>query len=287
MPTSPSRGSYTTPRDTIHGTGPRRQYSLIMYLFIPAPQMLGWRHRRIKMNKPTRFGVRVATIRKSCGIKQSGIDGIAQPILSKIECGTIAASAARIEQLAEAFERTPIELVRGTDREGYYVGARLKPHERMKFNADNRSVEHMVLGLLYVHYERVLTMFSALHGGAGIVPRTNADSAYIPLRTNCETLVNLIEQFRQGFSTSIYIPDHLEPENEFDDLLMVGPNIEELIRRSLREILVASQDYGGIKNTSKVDLEHECSLDQLDVHISNLAAECREFEKRFMAAKPV
>ena len=135
--------------------------------------------------RATPFGERVASIRKSMGIAQSRVSGIGQPQLSKIENGKETASAALIDRLAAALGRTPVELVTGTDREGYYVGQRLRPEEREELSREQRLKDATTLEYLYLFYTRICDMFEALYGG-GIVPAFRGEEAYIEMVSNCK-----------------------------------------------------------------------------------------------------
>ena len=95
------------------------------------------------------FGDRVKAVRKELGLNQEALvnrlgAGFEQPRVSRLEKGTLAASAEVIDKMAAVFGRTGRELAQGTDREGHYFAQGMSPDER----ASERDVQARAVEIL-------------------------------------------------------------------------------------------------------------------------------------------
>ena len=229
---------------------------------------------------PVPFGRRIAAIRASLGISQSKVAGISQPRLSRIETGEQKASASIIDRLSESLGRTAIDLVKGTDREGYYVSQRLKPEEREELTRNQRLRDATALEFVYLYYTRIHDLFEALYGG-GVVPAFRGEEAYIELRSNCEKAIGAVECFQPGFGESMFFPDHLEPENDEDDMLLCWEYFGAELKKSLRHVQQTMQEYSDCFDPdSRNALVHLWNLDKMDETIAMLRQARIEAERR-------
>jgi transcriptional regulator with XRE-family HTH domain len=219
------------------------------------------------------FGERAATIRESLGLTQSDVKtrtGIQQPRLSKIETGAEPASADIIDKLAAAYGRDPVEFVRGTNREAYYIAQRLQPDQREEHARISRIREAAVLEFAYLGYSRVCELFDAAYG-TGVVPAFRGEARYIELRQFCKKAVAEVERFSPGFGALLHFPDHLEPEGDMDDQLLGWEFEGPLLKKSLRAIQQAMNPYSDCFDAESRDfLVKHYGFDRVDAEIAEL-----------------
>jgi hypothetical protein len=88
------------------------------------------------------------------------------------------------------------------------------------------------------------------------------------------------------FGASIYFPDHLEPENADDDMLMCWDYFAGELKKSLRLVQRARQEYGSTQIEESVieELERYLRLDKLDELIAMLREARMSAERRVWQA---
>lgn len=154
------------------------------------------------------LGKRIAAIRSEQGLSQSELGrrtGLGQPRVSKLESSELPASVAVIDKLAKAFGRMGRDLVRGTDREGYYLAEVLSPDEianERRLGQDATAFDVLILQQIY---DRIVALFQAVYSGPYIaVNIAGVEEMYIDLRARCLRLVK---------NSALPIPDLCLPDH--------------------------------------------------------------------------
>ncbi|MHB8355145.1 MAG: helix-turn-helix domain-containing protein [Vulcanimicrobiaceae bacterium] len=237
------------------------------------------------------MGSRIKALRDAQQITQvqmTNATGINQPRLSKLENGRECPSADVIDKIATVLGRSGLQIVSGTDREGFYRAQRLSPEQEQV----SRTVERWKCAInvlsVYLIYSRILEMFDALYGG-GIVPAFAGEDTYIHLRRQCELLLKEIDVAHPQTLAQIYLPDHFEFDGPDDDLLLAfNEFISADMRRSLRTIREIKADYADLLTmTLEDDMIKRMKLHLLDRNIADMREariKCeRETMKRLQA----
>lgn len=232
------------------------------------------------------FGDRVRLIRKSLGLSQDVIPGIDQPRISKIERGREEASADVIDKLAEAFGREPLDLVRGTDREGHYTGQRLRAEQRDELAREKRWTEAADLVHLHILYGRIYNFFDVLYGEHSLVVATQEwlEGRYIELRERCKKAIESVAHIIGPDAYDFYFPDHIVPDGDMDDLVIGSWEFEGAqMKKSLRLLQQALHDYRDCPlDEARVTLEAYLKIDVIDEEIEVLRKTQKEASKDFL-----
>lgn len=177
------------------------------------------------------FGDRLKAVRKELGLSQEALvnrlgSGFDQPRVSKLEKGTLAASAEVIDKMAAVFGRNGRELAEGTDREGYYFAQGMSPDERAAERAEQarsaeimQGVNAMSVIMLKTCYTMVYDLLEAVYGGEYVAPQVSAEEGYVELRVHCMKLAKAVDEFAPGTSDRLYFPDHIEARDDMDMLM--------------------------------------------------------------------
>jgi hypothetical protein len=104
---------------------------------------------------------------------------------------------------------------------------------------------------------------------------------YIEMVSNCKKAISGVERFMPDFGTTIFFPDHIEPENQEDDMLMCPEYYVAELKRSLRQIQQAMNEYNDCfdQDVRNVLLRF-WKLDKLDESIAKLREARIEAERR-------
>jgi transcriptional regulator with XRE-family HTH domain len=241
------------------------------------------------------FGDRVKAVRKELGLSQGDLVnrlgvGFDQPRVSKIERGTLAASAEVIDKMAAVFKRSGRELAQGTDREGYYFAQGMSPDQRAAERAvQARTVEimegvnAMSVMMLKTTYGMVFDLFEAVYGGDYVAPQVSAEEGYVELRSHCMKLAKAVDKFAPGTSERLYFPDHIESRDDMD-MLMDDWKIGErgMVKESLALLFDLSEGYRNLVAPADLDeVKKHFKLDEGEKAIAALRAQRKNIEASF------
>ena len=241
------------------------------------------------------FGDRVKAVRKELGLSQGALvnrigAGFDQPRISRIEKGTLAASAEVIDKLAAVFGRTGRELAQGTDRQGYYLAQGMSPDERAAERAVQVRTVEIVEGvraitvmMLKTCYTMVYDLFEAVYGGDYLAPEVSAEEGYVELRSHCTKLAKAVDEFAPGTSERLYFPDHIEGRDEMD-MIMDEWKLGErsMVKESLAFLFELSEGYRNRVELTELEVvKKHFKIDEGEKAIAALRVQREKIEASF------
>lgn len=234
-----------------------------------------------------RFGERLRALREEQRLSQQQLGQrtrLQQAKISRLESGEMLATIGVIDRLAVALGRTGRELVRGTDREGYYLVGTLTAEEAQQEQERILREESIARGLpvlaLRVMYQRIYDVFEAIYGGRYVAPVVHGEGLYLEMVENCRKALVGVEELCPGFSEQIYFPDHIEPQYELDLVLDAWQTFEKAeVKRSQRLILEQELRFcRAIDPSLETAFVHLLQLEHVDKMVDRLRTQRIEAE---------
>jgi transcriptional regulator with XRE-family HTH domain len=238
------------------------------------------------------FGNRVKAVRKELGFTQGELaerlgPGYNQGRISKIEIGALDASVRVIEKIASVFGRAARDLVQGTDREGYYFAQGLSSEERTAARATHERAAEILAAMnalsvmmLKTYYGMVFDLFEAVYGGDYIAPQVSAEEGYVELRSQCQRLAHIVNEFEPATSEKLYFPDHIEQRDDMD-MLMDDWKMGErgMVKESLSALFQISERYRHLVDSAVLDeVKRHFKLDEGQQAIAAVHAQREKIE---------